>query len=105
MAELGQKRTCSECEAKFYDLGRSEVSCPECGHELEPEEDNSRLKRGGRRQASSRTAKEPEEAASKESGDAEEEDIDLGDEEPEEDLDEDGESDEEEDEEDEDEDG
>jgi uncharacterized protein (TIGR02300 family) len=30
-AELGTKRTCPSCGAKFYDLLRSPVVCPKCG--------------------------------------------------------------------------
>ena len=28
---LGQKHECSECGARFYDLGREEAICPKCG--------------------------------------------------------------------------
>ena len=30
--ELGTKRTCSDCEVKFYDLNRSPAVCPKCGY-------------------------------------------------------------------------
>lgn len=30
-ASFGTKRKCSECGAKFYDLGASEIQCPKCG--------------------------------------------------------------------------
>ena len=29
-AELGQKHECSECGARFYDLGREIAACPKC---------------------------------------------------------------------------
>ena len=29
-AELGQKHECSECGARFYDLGRETAACPKC---------------------------------------------------------------------------
>ena len=31
MPDLGTKYECEECGAKFYDLGRTEFSCPKCG--------------------------------------------------------------------------
>ncbi len=30
-AEWGVKRTCPNCEARFYDLQREPIVCPECG--------------------------------------------------------------------------
>lgn len=30
-AEWGVKRTCPNCEARFYDLQRQPILCPECG--------------------------------------------------------------------------
>ena len=30
-AEWGVKRTCPNCEARFYDLQREPIACPECG--------------------------------------------------------------------------
>lgn len=54
-AELGTKRTCVACGAKFYDLRRSPVICPKCGTEQPAEqprlrrlaaaEDRAKLKR------------------------------------------------------------
>ncbi|MGE5506746.1 MAG: TIGR02300 family protein [Actinomycetota bacterium] len=35
--EWGQKRTCQSCGCRFYDLGRSPISCPKCGANVEPE--------------------------------------------------------------------
>ncbi len=29
--ELGLKRQCMSCGAKFYDLGRDPIVCPKCG--------------------------------------------------------------------------
>lgn len=29
--ELGTKRSCSQCGAKFYDLNRDPMTCPKCG--------------------------------------------------------------------------
>ncbi len=31
--ELGTKRVCTACEAKFYDLSKNPLVCPKCGHE------------------------------------------------------------------------
>lgn len=44
-AELGTKRTCVACGAKFYDLRRSPVTCPKCGTEQPAEQ--PRLRRPG----------------------------------------------------------
>jgi uncharacterized protein (TIGR02300 family) len=30
-AELGTKRTCPSCAARFYDLMKSPITCPKCG--------------------------------------------------------------------------
>jgi uncharacterized protein (TIGR02300 family) len=30
--ELGIKRSCLNCAAHFYDLGRDPIICPKCGH-------------------------------------------------------------------------
>lgn len=38
-ADLGTKRTCPSCAAKFYDLGRQPARCPKCEHEFDPEAD------------------------------------------------------------------
>ena len=31
----GQKRICPMCSKQYYDLGRTELECPECGKEIE----------------------------------------------------------------------
>lgn len=36
--EWGKKRTCPECETRFYDLNAEEVKCPSCGHVINPNE-------------------------------------------------------------------
>jgi uncharacterized protein (TIGR02300 family) len=33
--ELGTKRLCGECGAKFYDLNRNPIACPKCGAAFE----------------------------------------------------------------------
>jgi uncharacterized protein (TIGR02300 family) len=42
-AELGTKRVCVACGARFYDLQRSPAICPKCGTEQPP--DQPRLRR------------------------------------------------------------
>ena len=36
--ELGTKRDCPSCGAKFYDLNKSPATCPKCKHEFVPEQ-------------------------------------------------------------------
>ena len=43
--ELGIKRVCVSCGAKFYDLTRTPAVCPKCGTEQPPEQ--PRVRRGG----------------------------------------------------------
>ncbi|MEM7671240.1 MAG: TIGR02300 family protein, partial [Pseudomonadota bacterium] len=33
--EWGVKRTCLSCAARFYDLGKTPIICPDCGTELD----------------------------------------------------------------------
>ena len=35
--EWGQKRTCSSCGCRFYDLARTPITCPKCGAAVEAE--------------------------------------------------------------------
>lgn len=35
--ELGMKRDCPSCGARFYDLNREPAHCPKCDHEFVPE--------------------------------------------------------------------
>ena len=32
--DLGRKRVCPDCSAKFYDLAQDPMACPECGRTL-----------------------------------------------------------------------
>lgn len=34
-ADLGQKRVCNSCAAKFYDLNKDPIFCPKCGTEYD----------------------------------------------------------------------
>ncbi|MCQ8241133.1 TIGR02300 family protein [Rhizosaccharibacter radicis] len=43
--ELGLKRVCVSCSARFYDLGKVPAVCPKCG--TEQPVDQPRPKRGG----------------------------------------------------------
>jgi uncharacterized protein (TIGR02300 family) len=36
--EWGTKRTCQKCEARFYDLKRTPIVCPKCGHSHDVED-------------------------------------------------------------------
>jgi len=44
--EWGQKRTCTSCGCRFYDLTRSPIVCPKCGATVEPEMP-FKVRRGG----------------------------------------------------------
>jgi len=36
-SELGTKRICPSCGARYYDLHRDPIICPKCGTEFDPE--------------------------------------------------------------------
>jgi uncharacterized protein (TIGR02300 family) len=36
-ADLGTKRACPSCAARFYDLSKRPIECPKCGFSFEPE--------------------------------------------------------------------
>src|SRR5579872_4905726 len=36
-ADLGTKRACPSCAARFYDLTKRPIECPKCGTSFEPE--------------------------------------------------------------------
>ncbi len=36
-ADLGTKRVCPSCGARFYDLGKRPIECPKCSFAFEPE--------------------------------------------------------------------
>jgi uncharacterized protein (TIGR02300 family) len=40
--DLGTKRLCAHCGAKFYDLHHSPITCPKCGTVLNPVQVSSR---------------------------------------------------------------
>lgn len=76
--ELGTKRNCPACAARFYDLDRQPIQCPKCGEQFEPE-----ILLKPRRQRAAKveepkpqTAEEKEEAELKEVEDAENAEVD-----------------------------
>lgn len=58
-AELGLKRTCVACGAKFYDLMRSPAVCPKCGTEQPAEQPRFRRPGGAEDRAKLKRAAEP----------------------------------------------
>jgi len=36
--ELGTKRSCPSCQTRFYDLGKEQIVCPNCGVTFVPEQ-------------------------------------------------------------------
>ncbi|WP_421864780.1 TIGR02300 family protein [Parvibaculum sp.] len=55
--ELGTKRDCPSCGAKFYDLNKNPVVCPKCEHEYVPDT--------GTKAKRAKPAEKPREKASK----------------------------------------
>ena len=45
--EWGQKQTCQNCAARFYDLGRTPVVCPKCGEAQVAQPAKARRPRAG----------------------------------------------------------
>lgn len=44
--DLGDKQTCPNCGAKFYDLRKRPAVCPKCTASFDPSEEGVRVKRG-----------------------------------------------------------
>lgn len=61
-SELGTKRLCPHCGAKFYDLGKSPIICPKCGSEVEIAPLNTRGRPDARVAAAPAEEAEPAEA-------------------------------------------
>ena len=55
--ELGQKRVCVSCGAKFYDLGKAPAICPKCG--AEQPADQPRQRRPGGNVVEDKRPKKP----------------------------------------------
>lgn len=70
--ELGTKRVCQHCGARFYDLGRDPIVCPKCGAEHTAEMFN-RMKRSkpGAEAAARSAARRDAEVTTGDSDDAE----------------------------------
>lgn len=64
--DLGEKLTCSSCEARFYDLNKTPALCPKCGAE------NRRPKPPKAKKAD--TAPKPEKVVAKPKPEAEDDD-------------------------------
>jgi uncharacterized protein (TIGR02300 family) len=71
--ELGMKRTCVACSARFYDLTKSPAVCPKCG--TEQPLDQPRIRRVGGNVAEDKRIKKP--AAAPEDVDVEVEGVEV----------------------------
>ncbi|MFK7867140.1 MAG: FYDLN acid domain-containing protein [Alphaproteobacteria bacterium] len=60
-AEWGVKRECQECGAKFYDLMQTQITCPACDADFDPEA-AIRLKRNRQQMADDSVEKSADEA-------------------------------------------
>ncbi len=72
--DLGTKRVCPGCAAKYYDLGRNPAKCPKCDFEFDPNEDLSRpvvKPRAGKAADESNTESKSEAVETDDSADAE----------------------------------
>ena len=74
--ELGTKRSCAQCGAKFYDLNHSPITCPKCGAVSEAVQASSRPRAAARAPARDLkpVAAESLEARSREDADADAQD-------------------------------
>ena len=66
--ELGTKRLCAKCSARYYDLNKTPITCPKCGTPFEVVA-NTTGKRSGPRAVVSQPEVEPEEARLRDQGD------------------------------------
>jgi uncharacterized protein (TIGR02300 family) len=73
-AQLGTKRTCPSCAARFYDLAKSPAECPKCEHSFDPE---VLLKPRRTRPEPVRVVKEKEEEPEEAEADEEEEEVEV----------------------------
>ncbi|HUP42345.1 MAG TPA: FYDLN acid domain-containing protein [Thermoanaerobaculia bacterium] len=58
MADLGQRHECSECGAKYYDLGKADPVCPRCGTPVAEAEEGPRAAKSRRKRRAPTPAKE-----------------------------------------------
>jgi uncharacterized protein (TIGR02300 family) len=61
--ELGTKRLCANCSARYYDLNKTPITCPKCGTPFEVVATTTQ-KRFGQRAVVSQPEVEPEEVPS-----------------------------------------
>ena len=61
--ELGTKRLCANCSARYYDLNKTPITCPKCGAPFEVVATTPRT-RFGQQAVASQPELEPEEAPS-----------------------------------------
>lgn len=73
--DLGEKRTCPHCGAKFYDLGKRPVICPKCKTEFDPVSDTAKPKRT-REKPKAAPVKDDDEDEEVEDDEDEDEDVD-----------------------------
>jgi len=73
--ELGTKRVCVACGARFYDLGKSPAMCPKCGTEQPVEQ--PRPRRTGGNVIEEKRAKKPVPAAGADEADIEVEGVEA----------------------------
>jgi uncharacterized protein (TIGR02300 family) len=71
--ELGTKRLCAHCGAKFYDLAKDPIVCPKCGtvHEVAPVVSRGRPDAAAARAAAAAAPAPAEEVATPEPAEAE----------------------------------
>ena len=77
-AELGSKRVCLGCGARFYDLNKSPAFCPHCGKEFDPAA-SSRLSRSRQSEVAKTQSKKFKADKSKQSGVSSPDDTELED--------------------------
>ena len=78
--EWGLKRTCPECQTRFYDLTNNPMTCPACGVELTPESFSTDKNRVEKTQAAPQQDKvDPEDIIDVEDSDIESDSDDIND--------------------------
>src|ERR1700691_3468045 len=83
-ADLGTKRACPSCAARFYDLTKRPIECPKCGFSFEPEALYKQRRAGQPETAAAVRVARAEEAEEAEEEEAEDEEEDAETEEEEE---------------------
>lgn len=75
---LGTKRSCPKCAAKFYDFAKAQIQCPKCGTEIDPTAELALFKTAEKKTAKPKTMLRDEEETTSSGADFESVD-DLGD--------------------------